>query len=380
MGNLLYITFVNFEKETYAGVVKKIEGQVRALQELNYNVYYTFLTNEGLFIKNNDEILCLRKIPKNISFKLLQSMLYKVIANWVKKNEINHCYFRYHLSDPFFILMLKRLNKLNVNILIEVPTYPYDNEFKYQSVIHKVFLKIDKIFRKNIAKYSDLAITYNDYDLVLGLPAVRIENSIYINDILYKKPSFLENEITLVGVANLNAAQGYDRIIEGMKLYYDNKGFEDPKIIFNIVGNGIEFENLKKQVFKNNLSEYVNLLGTQVGESLDLIFDNSDIGVGCFGQYRRGIEVASTLKIREYCARGIPFINAYKEQFIDESFTFCCNFENNSSPVRMDKVIDFYNSIKGNKEIGIEMREFAREYYSWETQFKKIFDTLESKN
>ena len=48
-----------------------------------------------------------------------------------------------------------------------------------------------------------------------------------------------------------------------------------------------------------------------VGEELNAEFDNSDIGVESFGFYKIDISTSSSLKSREYLARGCHILVVY---------------------------------------------------------------------
>ncbi len=39
-------------------------------------------------------------------------------------------------------------------------------------------------------------------------------------------------------------------------------------------------------------------MGRKGGEELDAVYENADIGPGCFGLYKRNINLSSVLKVR----------------------------------------------------------------------------------
>ena len=86
------------------------------------------------------------------------------------------------------------------------------------------------------------------------------------------------------------------------------------------------------------------------------------------------INSGATLKLREYCARGLPFIYAYNDSdFIN--FKYSLKIENNETLVNINEVIDFYNSIKNENYIK-EMREYAEKNLTWYAKMKPIIEKI----
>ena len=65
----------------------------------------------------------------------------------------------------------------------------------------------------------------------------------------------------------------------------------------------------------------------------------------CFLSHRIGLSESPTLKVREYCARGIPWIIACKDPDFPDDFPYILRVPPDESPIDIDPVIDFAQKI-----------------------------------
>jgi hypothetical protein len=114
--------------------------------------------------------------------------------------------------------------------------------------------------------------------------------------------------------------------------------------------------------------------GYKTGLELDKILNNSHIAVGALGIHRKRIKEAATLKSREYCARGIPFI----EDSIDsdfKDFPYRYQIEADESPIDIASLIKFFNKCASNDYPRI-MREYAEQNLAWDKKMKLLKNFL----
>lgn len=268
------------------------------------------------------------------------------------------------------IRILKKYKRRNdVYIIYEIPTYPYDEEMKKES---KYFIyMLNKIFDKSMEKIADLIPVVLGRDVQLNSEKyLPICNGIDVVNIKIKNNDILEDDkLDLIGIANVSYWHGYDRVIKGLKNYYDsNINF---KIYFHIVGDGPELEKLKSLVDQYNLNDKIIFYGMKNGKELDKIVNMSDIGIGSLANHRKGLKRDSSLKNREYCARGIPFVIASNDNAFEDNFKYVLKILPDESPVDISKIIQFYNCIKDEEYIK-EMRKYAEENLTWEAIMKLI--------
>ena len=72
----------------------------------------------------------LADLGKGITAKLKKRLSFTPIVQYVREEKIQCVYIRsYHNANPFTIHFVKALKKQGVKLLLEIPTYPYDQEY-----------------------------------------------------------------------------------------------------------------------------------------------------------------------------------------------------------------------------------------------------------
>lgn len=90
--------------------------------------------------------------------------------------------------------------------------------------------------------------------------------------------------------------------------------------------------------------------------------------------YRLNLKYSSTLKSREYLARGIPFVYSLPIPGIDDECDYCFKVPSDDSAINIDSVMKWVNSL--SKDISTRMRQYAKDNYSWEGQFQILLDRI----
>lgn len=357
----------------HSGISNKIKAQVAGFRnngidmklsslelDTNRKKNYYGRTVDGKLIEKFSKIKILNKLQRLYRFEKL--------IDYIQKREIKLVYIRYvHTANPFFINFLKRLKDMEVHVLLEVPTYPYDQEYLNATVKQKMLLKIEKSYRKQFRNFVDNIITFSNDTTIFDVPTIQINNGVDIGKINFTE-SHHSDYVGLIGVASLSFWHGFDRVIEGLSNYYSNG--QAIEIYFNIVGDKFSSEAIKYRTLVDelNLEKYVIFHDKQFGEELDRVFNVSHIGVGCLGVHRKNITHAKSLKNREYCARGIPFIYSETDNDFDDK-PFVLKFPADDSPVNIDEIINFLRK----KEFDAwEIRSYAEKNLSWDGQIHNI--------
>ncbi|RHG36104.1 glycosyltransferase family 1 protein [Fusobacterium varium] len=359
--------YLNFVQEYEIGVIKKLNFQIKSFNKLGVNIKKCKIIEDKFYIDdffiNNYHIgtsfkeKLLRKIDLYFSLKKLQrTKLYE---------DINFMYIRYFYSSPWFISYLKFLKKLNLKIILEIPTYPYDGEVK-----DNFFTRWDKKYREELHKYVDKIVTYSNDKEIWEIPCINISNGIDLEEIQMIDREKIESKIIFTSVSNCSIWHGIDRLIYSILEYIKNNGKE--KIIFNIVGEGNEISKLKQIVNENKeLENIVIFHGRKSGKELDKIYNITNIGVGSLGIHRINLETVQPLKNREYCAKGLPFIISFNDPYFkDKEFVY--KVSNNEKLLDIEKIIEWYKNLKITSK---EIREYSKNF-SWDIQMKKVVDYL----
>lgn len=359
--------YLNFVPEYEIGVIKKLNFQIKSFNKLGVNIKKCKIIEEKFYI---DDIFInkyhtgtsfkeklLRKIDLYFSLKKLQRT--KLYEN------IDFIYIRYFYSSPWFISYLKFLKKINLKIILEIPTYPYDGEVK-----DNFFTGWDKKYREELYEYVDKIVTYSNDKEIWEIPCINISNGIDLEEIQMIDREKIESKIVFTSVSNCSFWHGIDRFIYSMLEYIKNNGKEE--IIFNIVGEGNETSKLKRIVKENKLENYVIFHGKRMGKELDEIYNESDIGIGCLGNFRKGLYEGGALKNKEYCAKGLPIIVAGTDYDFNNC-EFIYQVSQDESLINIEKIIEWYKNLNMAPE---EIRKYAEDNLSWNIQMKKVVESI----
>ena len=373
---LLYLSTWDFKNEHADGVCKKINAHIAAFEKREYQVDFIYVRDEKLLYRVNgieQQVGTLGKIKKIPAYRQLISIL--------KNAEYDCVYNRYGLSDPFYNYVIKKLKKNGARIFVEVPSYPYECE-REKGVLEWGFYKLDAICRKSLKKYVEKIITYMDYSEIVGIPTVRLINGIDISKVKAVTNYERDKEaIHLLIVTLMMRHHGFERIIEGLHLYYQNGGMRNIQIDF--VGDGRERSYYESLVNNYQLGKQIIFHGMKGGDELDIFYEKADFGVAAMGLYKDNIFLTSELKSREYLAKGLPIISgAQIDLFVDNPKWFYLKFPENDTPIDMDSIISLYDQMVSNKtkqEVIREIRTFVEEKVDMYNTFLPLFKVMESK-
>ena len=289
-------------------------------------------------------------------------------------------YIRKPLLDNGSHKFLKQFRKKypKAKVLLEIPTYPYDQELITGIKDYPLYWK-ERIYRSKLHRFVDRIVTYSDDKTIFGIPAICIQNGVNVAEHPIRETKANTDEIHLIAVASFQKYHGYERVINALAEYYKRNGTR--KIVLDMVGGGDELAEYRKLTESLNLQEHVVFWGPKHGEELRQVFDQADIGLGSFGFYKIGLTVASSLKLREYLARGLPVIGGSRQDlFTEETFPYYLEFPNDASNLDMERIIDFYNRIYRNRETYEEVvqhiREYAEENVTWKKTFAPVMEYL----
>ena len=368
MVKALYFSFSGYSD--YNGISKKKLAQIKGLEECGnkvLNCYYTVnpVNGERMWMTDDNVLV---NLGRGIRAKIRKRIDYEPIIAFIRENQIEFVYMRSeHNANPFLIRFVKKLRNAGVKIVMEIPTYPYDQE--YITFKGKFHLSIDRMFRKQLAQTLNAIVTFSEENVIFGQRTIQISNGIDFSSIPMKQTIKKPGELHLIGVAEIHYWHGFDRIIAGLRDYY-KRGDISTKVYFHIVG---EFAGIRERneilplITDNNLENYVTLHGRQFGAELDRLFNLADLGIGSLARHRSGIIFIKTLKNREYAARGIPFV--YSE--IDDDFEdkpYILKVAADESPIDINRLIEF-------KQLQEETPEQIRnsvKHLSWKNQMEKV--------
>ena len=362
----LFLIFHGFNPAN--GISKKIHSQVNALKGCGVDTHLCYLKEiNGRKLRMVDTTI-LQDYGSGVKGKIFKRIEYFSIINYAINQKIDYIYIRSdHNANPFTLWMVYKLRQAGIKMVMEIPTYPYEQEYTSRS--GKCKLVIDKYFRKLFAKQLSYIVTFSNYKTIFGVPTIQISNGIDFNEIKLKQAiNNTHQELHFIGVAEIHYWHGFDRLIQGFVNYYANS--PSYKVYFHIVGNFSgerEKNDILPLIKRNSLEKYIILHGAKHGQELDYLFDKADMAIGSLARHRSGITYIKTLKNREYAARGLSFI--YSEIDSDfESKPYIMKVPANDSPINIRLLIEFYNS---QTLLPLEIRNSIQSL-SWIEQMKTI--------
>ena len=376
---ILFLVYHGFSE--HSGISKKIHYQVKGLRENGHEVhlcYYDF-SPEGHRCRyvDNDVIA---DYGTGMMAGLWQRLDYSAVYQYCLAHHIEFVYARcFQNANPVLICFFKKLKKAGIHAVTEIPTFPYDTEFKNFEWKMRLGLKVDQLFRNSFYPLMDAVVTFSDATEIFGQRTIRISNGVDFDSIpLHNHQlsafSAQPSPLHLIGVAEVHPWHGFDRVIAGIGEYYSQKSDQQPDVFFHIVG-GVH-PNHMNDVFKPLLDKYriqdrVIFHGQLFGDALTDVFNQCQFAIGSLGRHRSGFTVIKTLKNREYATRGIPFI--YSEQDSDfDSQPYVLKAPADESSIVIQKIVDFMVHFTMQPA---DIRKTV-EHLSWRIQMQKVIDQL----
>ncbi|MDE5699028.1 MAG: hypothetical protein K2I96_16755 [Lachnospiraceae bacterium] len=291
-------------------------------------------------------------------------------------------YIRHRALDRRYYLFLTKIRNRypQVKIILEIPTYPYKGELLASRTMWPFYFK-DAFRRNRLKKIVDRIAILTDDNFIFGVPTLKIQNGILVDTIVPAELHKDTEEINLIAVSACLPVHGYERCIRGLADYYNKSGSGRKIVKFHLVGEGGELELYKSLVQKNHLEAYVIFYGKKTGRELDAIYDKADIAMGAFAFYKAGITISSTLKVKEYLAKGLPVVSGcYEDSFGKDDVDFYLGFANDDSTVDIAKVLRFYEDILkkyGSREVlRDKIRSYAKKKVDMSVVMKPVVDYI----
>jgi len=355
-----------------SGIGKKITTQHRVLVEKFEDVKLVNVDNEATLFDKMFFWCSLVPTPyKNRQVKAISSISIK---------DLDFIYIRKPTTTTALIHIIKLLRTENADlkIVMELPTYP-SNEYRG---IKRILSFFSSWQASRYRKYINRILTYSDDEIIWGINTIRTSNCIDCNEVRARNPiNVAYNQINLIAVADFNYWHGYDRVIEGLIKYKHN-----PLTVYNVhlylVGEGPELQRYKTLVRAGHVNDIVHFLGKKSGQDLDQIFDMCCIGLDAMGRHRSGVYYNSSLKGKEYGARGLPIVSGVKTELdAFPEYKYYFRVPANDDAIDVSAVIDFYKAVYKycECETGViqNIRSFTQEHFSYDFGYKELLEYLD---
>ena len=377
----------NLDPVKAKGYETKILGQIEGFNKLGVDIDLICFTSDNRVILKQycakQESIEEKKLSSFLHNILLKrTSLYKNTLKVINQNNPDFLYLRHPRSDLLYLDFLKSVKQLNPHIVIvsEIPTYPYDQEYiNCNSIKDRILILLDKVTRNQLKKYIDRIVVIAYDSDVFGIPSINMTNGINTSRIKRITPAkSIDRELHLIGVGNVDFWHGYDRVILGLKEYYQKSSdLNQLRIIFNIVSPYREtVAKLQKLTTDLNLSNNVIFHGAKHGQELDELFEKCHLAIGDLGSHRKQLIQTAALKTREYTARGIPFMHSAKDADFGSTFPYCITVPANDEAIDIQKVINFIKIIAKEINYPQKIRTYAEQYLDWSIKLKPVLEEI----
>mgnify|MGYP002855096705 CR=1 FL=1 len=376
---ILFLTYHGFSE--HSGISKKIHYQVKGLRQNGHDVrlcYYGFSANGHRCRYVDDSVLQDYGTSKWAGIR--QRMDYDCIYRYCVREGIEFVYARcFQNANPWLIRFFKKLKKAGIHAVTEIPTYPYDDEFKTFSKKQRMELKVDQLFRNRLYRQMDAVVTFSDADEIFGQRTIRISNGVDFDSIPLHDSQFpiLNSQLHLIGVAEVHPWHAFDRVMAGLGEYYSQHPItknQQPEVFFHIVG-GVHPNHMAHYftplIEKYHLQDKVIFHGTLFGDELTKVFNQCQFAIGSLGRHRSGITVIKTLKNREYAMRGIPFIYSEQDSDFDHQ-PYVLKAPADETPIDIQRILDFMDHFTMKPD---EIRHTV-EHLTWKIQMQRVVDNI----
>jgi glycosyltransferase involved in cell wall biosynthesis len=199
-------------------------------------------------------------------------------------------------------------------------------------------------------------------------PSMVLPNGISLEGIPFKPPSvFNGKSLQLAFVSSQFAPwHGLDRLLEGLRLWQDNS----PLLTLHLIGRLTPTQETAIQ--RMGLAEMVCIHGVLYGSDLDEVLSGCHLAIGSLALHRKVLKEACALKVREYTARGLPFVISHDDPDLPAGLPWVLKIPADESPVEIDTLVNFAEGVSKLPSLAKEMRAFAEARLSWRVKMKGL--------
>lgn len=364
------------------GIAKKIFGQLKTFK--NSGIEIDYFNIAGWYYGQNSVI---RKIERRLPFALFRPNkdIVKKVASY------DFLYVRHSGSSKNLFLVMNAAKRENpkIKILLEIPTYPYAGEAKTFGTLSMSVC--NKVYIKKMSKCVDRIITFSDDDVIWGIPTIKISNAIDFDSVKRKtiKKCLTNKTIEIIACAQFTFWHGYDRALKGLLDYLIQPNEKNYKLILHMVGDSTtnepqkykDFVNANRGIFKAKEEKgCVVFHGLQSGDELENIYDQCVIGLDSMGRHRSKVYFNSSLKGKEYLAKGLVVISGVAtEMDRDKDFKYYFRVPADDSNIDFNQIISFLENLLKKETletIQLNIMQYAKDHFDYSSTMKNIIQYL----
>ncbi|AMJ97578.1 hypothetical protein AVL55_05025 [Alteromonas macleodii] len=373
---VLLICRINEHSKKFAGVFKKIKGQLEGFEQagcdvgcvyMSYGTQTTSVYHAGELVNSG---LCWTDISSQQEPVIFWQHAVEAVEYW--RPDVVWVRYEPMLKSPTLVEFFRAIRARAVTC-VEFPTYPYEAE------LPGVDLKPVRTNRKAMLEQVDHVFSTCYDDTILNKPNYPFDNQLsqaIIDELAGRRASSIrhpDSVINLLVVANLSSWHGIDRVIEGLAAYYTEP--RQTTVMLHVVGDGDCLQSLQRLCSERDMEEAVKFYGFLTGSELDKLFIKADIAIGSLGMHRIDLFRSSTLKVREYLASGLPVIYSCADSVLMEN-PYTLRIPEDDSALDISQVVAFFQRIQSAESVKPAIAAFARDVISWRGVAENILNVV----
>ena len=384
----LYVSVVG--RSSAAGVIKKVIAKVKALREhLDMECLIMLWDFDHIEQYGKDEA---------IHFSMIKTHSTALLEEFLSSRAYDLILMRYPGGSNYLLQFLARQKP---NLLFEHNSKEveerrfYLKTFKLKDYLYQLVKREQYLF--NLWKYLYLEWKLGPQCLAHASGGIAVTREIADYEVSRCKTydvSVVANGIDMTGnkvrvapafedgaelvllfsSGSANAWHGLDRILNGLKNYEGTR----PVTLYIV---GLYMDQYQGLIDELNQKSHIEVICTGlVGkEEMQTYMARAHIGIGSLGLHRIPLSEASTLKVREYCSMGLPFIISHQDVDLEshpEFSPFYLTFEANDSPIDLSSVMTFVREVYQIDQFAQHLSKLAEMHLSTQSKMKALADLL----
>lgn len=385
--NILYFAVIGDDSlGQTSGLTSKISAQCDSMNRLGHRVCLTrVFFNERL--RSNDFPFQSKDVNisnKNSLSRRMQSI--NALALAASKDNYDVLYLRYPLGDIFLFRTLCKILKANSSLRIVIERQALEiSEIKLLKGYTKYYKYLmEKLYGKKISHlaYLNICVTNEISKYIINKyssNAIVVANG--ISDITNFSTKWVDDSscLRLVFLGNLTHWTGLSDFL----LYLRSKSFlyNTLPVTVDVIGDGVCKESLMQEFKAEIESKKVAFHGYLTGRKKYSIISSSHLGIGSLACDTRGLTEGSNLKIREYCALGLPFAKSDKDTDVNCSLDISdCYIDISANINGYENLLEYaciYILPKNREAARLKLITYTKEYLLWDSKMSKLLGMLD---
>ena len=178
--------------------------------------------------------------------------------------------------------------------------------------------------------------------------------------------------------SNVSDWHAYDRVIRGIANY--NSTHRGVSITLDIIGAGTAIDKLTQLTKTLGQEDAINFVGPIEEEQIIAhLSQHYDLAFSTLGMHRKGVDYDSSMKSRDFCLAGLPFVLAADDFSFPKEKPYWMYAPQNDSAIDMELCLAFFNDLKiQHPHYHTEMTQYALTALGWDNCFAGIIAKIKA--